>query len=44
MKNKIINYPAIIIFLAITIVGVLYLFLDFKYNQIDLVKLNKEEC
>ena len=41
MKKKIINYPAIIIFLMIVVVGLGYLFLDYKYNYIDDVNLNK---
>ena len=41
MKKKIINYPAIIIFLMIVVVGRGYLFFDYKYNYIDDVNLNK---
>ena len=41
MKKKIINYPAIIIFLMIVVVGLGYLFFDYKYNYIDDVNLNK---
>lgn len=40
MKNKKLNLPAIIIFVVLVGIGIYYL-LDFKYNHIDLVKLNQ---